>query len=99
MSLAQGTGVSVLSFFAQGAGATTTGTSLTYRGVTLLAGATLGAVSLAGLVVGGLSSQLLFVQHGVQAELATRVDLGQFNLNLVANLEDILNVLHTLATN
>ena len=47
MSLAQGAGVSVLSFFAQGAGATTTGTTLTYRGVTLLAGATLGAVSLA----------------------------------------------------
>ncbi len=47
MSLAQGADGSVLSFFAQGAGAPTTGTTLTYRGVTLLAGATLGAVSLA----------------------------------------------------
>src|SRR5690625_3156751 len=51
------------------------------------------------LAVGLLGGRLLrLVDYRVQRQLAARVDLGQLDLDLLADVEDVFDVLHALAT-
>src|SRR5659263_707254 len=51
-----------------------------------------------GLVDGGRGAVGTIGDHGVQRELAARVDLGDLDLDLLADRDDVLDVLHPLAT-
>src|SRR5690606_19064073 len=82
-----------------GAALATTAAALTARTLLALALLLAGRGGLGGLGRGGLGRlTLLVVDDGVQGQLAAGVDLGELDLDLLAHPEDVLDVLHALAT-
>ena len=66
-----------------------------------LARPTVATVTLAFPLVNlaGLSVAVFVFNNSVQAQLAAIIDLSNLNLNLLSDLQDVFNVLNTLAAN